>query len=815
MSRSEKQTFPSQNDKDGGESSHVHDQRGLSADWLAKLREADSGWDKPAFVAAPAAETDDAAIDSEHNMGTPHAIATFMPERKVDPLISDESEPVVAETSPRLPARALTGLGVVALLWLGVVLWAMIDPAAGPRLAPVLLAVATLSAPLVLLAALAILLLIGGRRSDETRQQAQARTLSGDAAQAVARLGDVQAQFLSQTRAVAATADQSSAAILDAMHAMQDRSGRLDQDAGNALTTLTALDGRITAITDALPRLEDRLATVGETLARLGRELGDHHGSLDQQLQATALVAEEARAQLVDTSAALAGRLDELTAGARQAGEELAHLSELSSARVDLTLDRVKSTMAPIDERIAAHAQALDQLVEAGRASIESISGQTLEQYAEHCRKVESLLTALDARLTEQAGKSGAWLNETATGVGALADQFDTLERSAMARTAALATTMAQLSEEAGKLSDLLGEGHVGADGLIQRAETLLVALDSGLRELDESVPNALERAAARLDTLQARIKSTTPDIEAVEAVAAGVVSQLHESEQLARAHAAAMTGAAEQSQAALAGQTQQIEALTAAVTAASEDMNRLGDAAGPRMIEALLRVRETADAAAARARSAIGEVIPRAAEELAAASSVVIEQSVTQSVSREIERLSSAADEAVRAARHATEELAGRMQQLADTSKKLESSLAEKDERIEEQSRAQMAQRSAHLIAALNEHAIDVGKWLDRDVTDAEWAAYLKGEQGLFARRALKLATSAETKQVRLIYTEDAEFRENVNRYVHDFEALLRTVLATREGSVIALIMVSSDIGKLYVALAQAIDRLRPQTQN
>lgn len=748
-------------------------------------------------------------------MGTPHAIATFMPEPEAGPLIADESDPAIADAPPRLPARALTGLGVVALLWLGVVLWALIDPAAGPRLAPVLLAVATLSAPLVLLAALAILLLIGGRRKEETRKLEQARALADNATQAVARLGDVQAQFLSQTRAVAATADQSSAAILDAMRAMQGQSAQVDQGTTGALATLTALDTRITAMTDALPRLEDRLATLGETLARLGRELGEHHGSLDQQLQATALVAEEARTQLVDTSSQLSGRLDELTKGARQAGEELAHLSELSSARVDLTLDRVKSAMDPIDQRIAAHGQALDQLVEASRASIESISGQTLEQYAEHCRKVESLLTALDARLTEQAGKSGAWLNDTATGVGALADQFDTLERSAMARTAALAATMTQLSEEAGKLSELLSEGHIGADGLIQRAETLLLALDSGLRELDESVPSALERAAVRLDTLQARIKSTTPDIEAVEAVAAGVVSQLHESEQLARAHAAAMTGAAEQSQAALTVQTQQIAALTTAVAAASEDMSRLGDTAGPRMIEALLRVRETADAAAARARSAIDEVIPRAAEELGAASSQAIEEVVAQSVTRQIERISLAADEAVRAARHATEELGARMQQLADASKELESTLAEKDERIEEQGRVQMAQRSAHLIAALNEHAIDVGKWLDRDVTDAEWAAYLKGEQGLFARRALKLATGAEAKQVHLIYTEDADFRENVNRYVHDFEALLRTVLATREGSMIALTMVSSDIGKLYVALAQAIDRLRPQAQN
>ncbi len=48
------------------------------------------------------------------------------------------------------------------------------------------------------------------------------------------------------------------------------------------------------------------------------------------------------------------------------------------------------------------------------------------------------------------------------------------------------------------------------------------------------------------------------------------------------------------------------------------------------------------------------------------------------------------------------------------------------------------------------------------------------------------------------------------MNRYIHDFEALLRRVMNTREGTPIATTMLSSDAGKLYVALAQAIERLR-----
>ena len=48
------------------------------------------------------------------------------------------------------------------------------------------------------------------------------------------------------------------------------------------------------------------------------------------------------------------------------------------------------------------------------------------------------------------------------------------------------------------------------------------------------------------------------------------------------------------------------------------------------------------------------------------------------------------------------------------------------------------------------------------------------------------------------------------MSRYIHDFEAMLRQVLSTRDGNALGVTLLSSDMGKLYVALAQAIERLR-----
>src|SRR3546814_15987678 len=71
----------------------------------------------------------------------------------------------------------------------------------------------------------------------------------------------------------------------------------------------------------------------------------------------------------------------------------------------------------------------------------------------------------------------------------------------------------------------------------------------------------------------------------------------------------------------------------------------------------------------------------------------------------------------------------------------------------------------------------------------------------------------ATEAREIVSVYDADPDFREQVNRYIHDFEAMLRAILTERDGSPIGVTLLSSDMGKLYVALAQAIERLRTCT--
>ena len=110
----------------------------------------------------------------------------------------------------------------------------------------------------------------------------------------------------------------------------------------------------------------------------------------------------------------------------------------------------------------------------------------------------------------------------------------------------------------------------------------------------------------------------------------------------------------------------------------------------------------------------------------------------------------------------------------------------------------------------ALQSMSVDLTRVLDSDVSDQAWEAYLKGDRSIFARRAVRLLSASEARDILRRHGEDEAFRHLVNRYIHDFEAMLRRLIDAPEGDALTVTLLSSDIGKIYVALAQAIERLR-----
>src|SRR3546814_12953680 len=116
------------------------------------------------------------------------------------------------------------------------------------------------------------------------------------------------------------------------------------------------------------------------------------------------------------------------------------------------------------------------------------------------------------------------------------------------------------------------------------------------------------------------------------------------------------------------------------------------------------------------------------------------MQRAIDEKVTAQIEMVARVAEEAVRAAHQASDSLTRQLLTIADTSASVEARIEEAERAAEDRDRDHFARRSALIIESLNSTAIDVSKILYNDVKDSAWSAYLKGDRGVFTRRAVKL---------------------------------------------------------------------------
>lgn len=646
----------------------------------------------------------------------------------------------------------------------------------------------------------------------ELSDDARARTLSATKSLS-SQLTQLQEATRSATDEVNGLADIASGRIdataLSARQAMEDSAGHLDLQAGILANLMdrakTGLTDTAQSVMDVMAedldrveidlrrRLEAAAARAQETMAAADRDLTQQAASLHSLVE-TAQVGIAATSQ------------NALTTLARDAETIDADLRN----RLDAALTRARDGIALTDEGLARQSEALDALLSRSRLSLESISGDTVSGLADHMAEVESRLHQINDLVEGQRSLvSGlhATLNDA---IDAAQSRFATLEESALARNERLTQALARLTSETQRIDGALAAGGLTAEKLIGAAETLLVALDSSVRELDETFPAALQRFDARIETSRAALDSAAPEMERLEAISEALVGRTQEAEELLRGQGRRLTEWLESTQSGVEANRELVERLRTALDNAHQDATRITEGAGPLLVTALLRVKDTADQAAERARQALGRAIPDAAQSLAEASERALQRAIDDKVTAQIELVAKVAEEAVKAAHHASDRLTRQLLTIADTSASVQARIEEAERASEDRDRDHFARRSALLIESLNSTAIDVTKILSNDVTDSAWSAYLKGDRGVFTRRAVKLLDAGESREIALHYDNDAEFQDHVNRYIHDFESMLRVILSARDGNALGVAILSSDMGKLYVALAQAIERLR-----
>jgi hypothetical protein len=617
-----------------------------------------------------------------------------------------------------------------------------------------------------------------------------------------------------------------------------------DQLEGHEREAVTLLSQRIAKVNEEATRLALRLR---EDESELGERWAASIASLEQRMreavQQVAEVDEHAthsaqrrlaalHEEAVRVDEAIAGRLAEFDAQRGQRDTEIGEREAAALAQLEQRLAAFDQERLLREQELAERQTAALSELETRLAGLDEERQRREAQVRDHHAAALAVLEQRLATFDEERERREAALREReAAALSEVEQRILAFDTQLTERQQEHLAHVSGLTERSESLALRLRELSAHMDGLVAQGH----AAQGDLTEATAGFAARVAESQAILADSQVMIARLTDDsVRLLELIRA---SADHGSEDLPRSigHAEARLSAFEQQARALgeliAQAAERGSLLAAQVAEARGDSSATLDTLGA--LEARMsELRSRSDELAAHARDALGqsvgvleEAAQRAVGELqlkqADAIRVVADQIGTISATAIVEALREHAVQAMaeledvtaqasEAGRETAVQLRDQLVRVNELAANLEQRVALARQRAEEKVDNDFARRMALITESLNSSSIDISKAFANEVTDTAWASYLRGDRGIFTRRAVRLLDNQQSRAVAEIYQEDSDFRETVNRYIHDFEAMLRSVLSTRDGHALAVTLLSSDMGKLYVAMAQSIERLR-----
>lgn len=716
--------------------------------------------------------------------------------------------------------RRVLGWALVALaaMWIGFSAWSAGRTLTGQDLLSPAVAqwVAIVAGPLALFGL--IWLTFGRTRRKEAERfihsvgqmRTEAHSLEALLAVLSQRIEDSRNELGSMTRQLMALGDETTAKLGGITREIDQSSERL-KDHGEAMDR-AAQAARIDlgVILDDLPRAEEIARGLSEQLRAIGSESAtrsDQYGAQIASLTEQSRIADEL---IAAASARLAARLSDIEQAGIAAKARIDETEAGMADALDTLLVRTSATLTEIRGGIDVQAEAVRALVDQASAGIGKAGAEAAATLAGHVDGAGLALTGMADLIAERESASKRMLADIESGLALIDQRFSELASNGDERANNFLESLTRARGELDGLATSAGEQDMAIAGLAERTEALRLTIDCLLGEVRGELSPSIGEADTAAHALAGITAAMRPEIswlrdaavEASDRLAASDNDIAAQQDRLAVLLASVDDG--------VAGAQSRLTELASVLVQVEREAASLSSETGPALVTSLVQVKEAAAHAAERAREAIHAVIPASAGKLSDEVAAALERVIRESVEDKLRGVETIAAQAVESARAASARLSQQMLSLGQTAGALEAHMEQVGADQREKDSEAFARRVAMLIDSMHSAAIDVGKILADEIDDKAWGEYLKGNRGVFTRRAVRLMGGSEARPIRAHYDSDPEFRRSVDRYVHDYEAMLRRVLAEREGGMMAVALMGSDMGKLYAALAQAYPRQR-----
>jgi hypothetical protein len=721
---------------------------------------------------------------------------------------------------PGAGGRQVLGISltILAVAWIAYCAWSAGRTLAGQPLSSPLVAqwLAISASPLVLLG-LAWLIFGRTRRKEAERFTRSVIAMRGEA-QSLEALLEVLSQRITDSRAELTVMAQN---LMQLGDEATGKLGGIAQEFDSSSEKLKrhgeALDraaesarNDIGVLLDDLPRAEEMTRGLAEQLRSIGGQSAEKAAGFGRQVTELADRTREADQLISEATERLTARLAEIDAAGTNAALRVSEAEGSFAGTLDALLERTSATLDEIRAGINVQSAAVSALVEQASAGIGKAGADASESLAANVDHANDVLGTLSQRVAEQDRASQQMIAEIDRGLAMIDERFGELAAHGDERANRFLESLTRARAELDTLSAQASSQDLAIGSIAERTTALRESIDK-LAELRLGVAHALVDVGQEgSEALLLLGDALAGGRNAFIRLDRGIADRRHLGPNRRRGFEEAIgtaLGFADRVAEAVANFISELASMLAQV---EREAGNLSAETGPALVSALVQVKDAAAHAAERAREAIESIIPASAGKLSQETRDALERVIRESVEDRLREVETVAARAVESARDASERLTQQMVTLGQSAAALEQHIeSTKTDQREKDSEA-FARRVSLLIDSMHSAAIDVGKILSDEIDDKAWSAYLKGNRGVFTSRAVRLIGGSETRAIRAHYESEIEFQRSVNRYVHDFEAMLRRVLAERDGGMIAVTLMSSDMGKLYAALAQAIDRRR-----
>lgn len=607
-----------------------------------------------------------------------------------------------------------------------------------------------------------------------------------------------------------------------ALTLLEDRMSALAARIEAIATPVEAQHDALTAATSRLEAMSGRLIEVNaqteQATATLGAETPAAIAQAERLLSLLATSMADLRSQLAETETLLAT----LQSGAREADAASLAANEAVTARVESLVAASTSAQAAIaaplaqlvegvDTAFARTARAMDTtrdgvhaqtnamlaVVEQARVTLDHIGGEAAKQVDARLATLLASAASLGAEIETQSARAQTLIDDVSKGFTILDAK---LGNSAATGTSTLDTITERMNEARDaifRLGDPIAATETALGSVEARVASLGDAATTTFGSLDVALPAALPRLedmAIRLSELHDRADQLSLPLQS------GGDSIAAAQEQLDRARASLETAA-----------VQLGEELVTARDALSEIDTLTGTtslAASSQLIEVFARVREIATQTAGTMRETLSNVVAEAEAALDQAGTTRAELAFGAPIKSSIAEVEVLQERVAAAGQAAAERVIQRLVALTETVARVENRIDEADTRFEVRARNTLSKRASRLVASMQAGAIDIAGLLAFEIEDTAWDNYLAGDKSIFARRLVDRLDAGGTRAITRHFEHDAEFRTQATHYIEEFETLIAQVLPDREGHTLAVTLLSSYIGKLYITLAQAIGR-------